>query len=134
MSQAEGNLGTTVFNFSVTLSAVSTKTVKVNYATADGKALAGSDYEAASGLLTFAPGQTNQTVSVTVNGDRAGEPDEFFFVNLSSPINAVLADNQAFATIVDDEPRMSVHRLPKAMTQRPKWFSTSRFQLPPTRR
>jgi hypothetical protein len=108
VSQAEGNLGSTLFNFSVTLSAASTKMVTVNYATADGTASAGSDYTTAIGSLTFAPGQTNKTVSVTVSGDRVGEPDEFFFVNLSGPTNAVLADNQAFATIVDDEPRMSV--------------------------
>ena len=108
VSQAESNSGTTLFNFRVTLSAAPTKTVTVNYATADGSALADSDYQAATGSVTFAPGQTTQTVSVTVNGDRVGEPDEFFFVNLSSPINAVLADNQAFAIIVDDEPRLSV--------------------------
>jgi hypothetical protein len=108
VSQAEGNLGSALFNFSVTLSVASKKTVTVNYATADGTALAGSDYAAASGSLTFAPGQTNKTVSVTVSGDRVGELDEYFFINLSGPTNAVLADNQAFAIIVDDEPRMSV--------------------------
>jgi hypothetical protein len=108
VSQVEGNLGPTVFNFSVTLSVASPKTVTVNYATADGSALAGSDYVAGSGTVTFAPGQMNRTVSVTVNGDRVGELDEYFFLNLSSPTNAVLADNQGFATIVDDEPRLNV--------------------------
>ncbi len=53
---AEGNAGTAALTFTVTLGAASAQVVTVNYATADGTALAGSDYTATSGTLTFAPG------------------------------------------------------------------------------
>jgi chitinase len=92
----------------VNLSGPSDGTVTVNYATADGSALAGSDYQANSGLLTFNPGQTSRTVTVLVNGDRVGEPNETFSINLSGPTNASIADGQGTGTVVDDEPRVSI--------------------------
>ena len=74
----------------------------VAYATADGTATAGSDYTAASGTLTFAPGATTQTIAVTVLGDLLDEANETFTVNLSSPVNAVIAAAQGIGTIVDN--------------------------------
>ncbi len=103
----EGDNGITYAVFTVSLSAASGQTVKVNYSTADGTAKAGSDYVATSGTLTFAAGQTNQTISVAVNGDRIDELDETFFVNLSSAINATIADAQAVGTIVDNDNRQN---------------------------
>src|SRR5262249_36515762 len=76
--------------------------VTVQYATADGSAtVADGDYTPVSGTLTFAPGQTQQTVTVLVKGDAVAEPDETFFVNLSSPTNAVLGTSQGTGTIKD---------------------------------
>ena len=49
-----------------------------------------------------------------VNGDRLAEPNETFFVNLSSPTNATIADGQGVGTIVDDEPRISISDVTKA--------------------
>jgi hypothetical protein len=80
--------------------------VTVNYGTANGTATAGSDYQSRTGTLTFAPGQTSQTITVLVNGDRLGETNEAFLVNLSST-NATMSDGQGLGTIVDDEPRIS---------------------------
>jgi len=51
---------------------------------------------AASGTLTFPPGSTTQTLSVTVNGDAVIEPNETFFVNLSGATNAFIADPKAW--------------------------------------
>lgn len=99
----EGSNGITYAVMTVSLSAVSGQTVKVNYATANGSATAGSDYTASSGTLTFAPGQTSQTIKVAINGDRLDETDETFLVNLSNAINATIADNRAIATITDDD-------------------------------
>jgi probable HAF family extracellular repeat protein len=104
----EGNAGTKSATFTVTLSAASTQTVTVAYASANGTAAAGGDYQAASGTLTFVPGETSKTVTVLVNGDRLPEPHETFVVNLSSPTNATIADSQGAGTIVDDEPRISI--------------------------
>ena len=61
--------GTTNALFLVSLNSRSIQPVTVDYATADGSALAGSDYEETTGSLTFAPGTTNQSVSVAINGD-----------------------------------------------------------------
>jgi hypothetical protein len=110
----EGNTGTFAATFTVTLSAASTQPVTVAYATGNGTATAGSDYQAASGTLTFAPGETSKTVTVLVNGDRLGEPNETFFVNLSGATNATIADGQGVGTIVDDEPRISISDVTKS--------------------
>src|SRR5205085_2286622 len=79
VSQYEGQNGSNVYSFVVTLSTPSAQTVTVNYATRDDSATAGSDYTPRGGTLTFAPGQLQQTVAVTVSGDLAVEPDEAFF-------------------------------------------------------
>src|SRR5262245_26264550 len=54
----EGNSGTTSVTFGVGLSFATTQPVSVNYATANGSGTAGNDYQAASGTLNFAPGET----------------------------------------------------------------------------
>ena len=105
----EGNTGTVTMVFTVTLSESSSQTVTVNYATANDTATAGSDYVAASGTLTFAPGETSKTISVTVNGDTAVEGDETFFVNLSNAVNATLADSQAIGTIVEGQEQFKIY-------------------------
>jgi len=99
----EGHAGTTDAVFTVSLSAASSLTVTVDYATADNTATAGSDYTAASDTLTFAPGVTSQPITVTVQGDTLDEFDETYFVNLSNPTNATIADNQGLGTITDDD-------------------------------
>ena len=102
-SQPEGNAGTSLMPFTVSLSAASTQTITVNYATADGTATAPSDYVATSGMLTFTPGQTTQTINVTINGDTTNEPNETFNVNLSSPTNATISNRMGTGTIQNDD-------------------------------
>lgn len=104
----EGNSGTTNFNFEVWLSAAVSRPVTVNYATANGTATAGSDYQAVSGTLTIPAGQTSGIITVPVNGDNVSEPDETFLVNLSNPTNGTIADGQGVGTIVDDEPHIGI--------------------------
>jgi hypothetical protein len=99
----EGNSGTTSFVFTVSLSQASGKTVTVNYMTADGTATAGSDYTATSGTLSFVPGDLSKTVTVLVNGDTTVEPDETFFVKLTSSTNATIAVSQGTGTILNDD-------------------------------
>ncbi len=69
----EGDAGTATATFTVTLSAASGKTVTVDYATANGTATSPADYTAASGTLTFTPGQTTKTIDVAVQGDLLDE-------------------------------------------------------------
>ena len=104
VAQTEGNSGTTAFTFNVTLSAASTNIVTVQYATANGTATtAGSDYTAASGTVTFAPGETLKTVTVAVTGDTTVEADETFSVTLTSPTNATLGTSLGTGTIRNDD-------------------------------
>ncbi len=103
VSVTEGNAATTSAGFTVSLSNASSQTITVNYATTDGTATAGTDYETTSGALIFTPGQTSQPLSVTVNGDLLNEAAVTFNVNLSGAANATIADNQGVGTIVDDD-------------------------------
>jgi chitinase len=103
VSVNEGNSGTTSAVFTVTLSSASTQTISVDYATANGTATNASDYVNRSGALVFAPGQTSQPIAISVVGDTILEPNENFFLNLSSPVNATFADSQGVGTIVNDD-------------------------------
>ncbi len=103
LSVMEGDSGTTDAVFTVTLSPASSQSVTVNYATSADTAVANNDYDTTSGQLTFAPGETSQTITVTVNGDTDDEPDETFTVNLSNASNADIIDGTAVGTIVDDD-------------------------------
>ena len=88
----------------MSMSGTNTLGASVSYATADGTATAGSDYVSASGTLTWAAGDTSsKTISVTVNGDTTVEPDETFYVNLSSPSNATISKSQGVGTIQNDD-------------------------------
>jgi uncharacterized repeat protein (TIGR01451 family) len=103
VSALEGNVGTTNFLFTVSLNAPSTKTISVNYATADGTAFAGKDYYATNGILAFPPGTTNGSINVAVIGNVLIEPNKTFTVNLSNPINASVSRAQAVGTIINDD-------------------------------
>jgi hypothetical protein len=103
-SVTEGQSGTAIAPFTLTLSHASGLTVTVQYATADGTATAGTDYTASTGTITFPPGVVSRPLSITVLGDVLDEPDETFLVNLSSAVNATIADGQGVGTILDDDP------------------------------
>jgi probable HAF family extracellular repeat protein len=112
-SVTEGHSGTRAANVVVSLSRASSQPVSVSFNTSDGTASA-SDYQSATGSVTFNPGETSKTITVLVNGDRVGEPNETVGVILSSPINgAVLGDSQGAVTIVDDEPRVTINDVSK---------------------
>jgi len=87
-----------------TLSAASQWTITANYATSNGTALAGSDYLAATGTLTFTPGVTTTAFTVPIKDDALDEPDETIALALSNPVNATLGPlNLATLTILDDD-------------------------------
>jgi hypothetical protein len=104
-SVVEGNGGTTPAAVTVTLSGQTIEQVTVDYRTADGTASEArdNDYVAATGTLTFAPGETEKTVTVMVVGDTRAEDTEKFSVVLSGATNATVAVNRATVTIVDDD-------------------------------
>ncbi len=83
VSVTEGNAGTVSADFTLSLSAPSPQEVTVQYETIDDTATAGEDYVGALETASFAPFETEQTLSITVNGDTADELDETFFIALS---------------------------------------------------
>ncbi|MDD5754841.1 MAG: Calx-beta domain-containing protein, partial [Methylococcales bacterium] len=103
ISITEGNDGTTSAQISISLNSASNDVVTVNYKTSDGSATADSDYTATNGTLTFAKGQTTQTINVDIVGDNLMEDDENFNVSLSSPTNAKLSNGNAKITILTDD-------------------------------
>ena len=102
-SSNEGNEGITNQTFTVNLSSASDQTVTIDYATVDGSATAGEDYLTNSGTLTFAPGETSQTIDIAVNGDSAVEADEDFGITLSNAVGGTLFDAEGVGTIVNDD-------------------------------
>lgn len=99
----EGTGAISTAAFTVTLSKSSTKTVTVNYLTADGSATALQDYVNRGGTLVFAPGVTAQVITVDVFGDALVEASETFTVTLSDAYGATLGRATATGTITDDD-------------------------------
>jgi hypothetical protein len=98
------NEGDGTATFTVTLDAASSKDIQVNFATQDGEAIAGEDYIATTGTLTFAPGETQQTFTVDIIDDLLNEGNETFGVTLSNAVNAGIEKDEAIATIIDNDP------------------------------
>src|SRR5262249_7314929 len=103
----EGPAGTTPVTFTIQRVGNLSGQAVVNWATADGTATAGSDYVAASGQVVFADGESQKTVTVTVNGDSTPEANETFQLTLSTTASGY-AVGTGWATIVDDDVGVSV--------------------------
>ena len=100
----EGDAGeSTTLEFTVRLSPVSSRRVRVEWSSAGGTAAAGTDYTAGKGSLTFGAGETRKTVSVSVRGDEVDEPDETLTVTLSNAVGATLVKAVGTGTITDDD-------------------------------
>ncbi|MDY6805662.1 MAG: Calx-beta domain-containing protein, partial [Cyanobacteriota bacterium] len=69
----------------------------------DSTAEVGSDYRKRTGTLTFQPGQTAKNLNVVVLGDSVAESDEFFWLGIVNPTNAIIEDNWGLGAIVDND-------------------------------
>lgn len=99
-TQVEG----TTLSFSVSLSEASDDTVTVEYSTVPNTAVTPEDYTFTEGMITFAPGQVLQTVSVVTIDDAITEPDQNFLLNLFNNVNAfVEGDGTAVGVITDND-------------------------------
>jgi hypothetical protein len=114
-SVTEGDSGAKTAFLAVSLANGGQDTVTVRYATADGSATQAGDYLAASGTLTFLPGETTKTIAVAVLGDTQPEELEAFSVRLSDPVNAFVARGQGQVSVIDDDVPSTVTR------QQPVW-------------
>ena len=110
VSQDEGNAGTTAFTFTVSLSTSTHGGVTFDICSADNTAQDGSnvgedtDYSPICfGAQSIANGSNSAQFTVNVNGDTTGEPNETFFVNVTSVSGATVTDGQGQGTIVNDD-------------------------------
>ena len=104
VADATGAEGTGVLRFVVSLSVASSDVVTVGYATEDGTAVAGADYAAVNGRLTFTPGSAgSRTIEVRITDDAEAEDVETFTVELSGETNAVLGQPSATGSIEDND-------------------------------
>ncbi len=94
--------------FTVSLSSASTRRIRVNYATANGTAVAPGDYTSRSGRLEFAPGVTSLPVQITTINNTVAEPTETFQVRLSNPDRVTIGDGTGVGTILDNDGQATV--------------------------
>jgi len=99
----EGNSGTSDMLFTVTLTPAAILPVTARFATTNGTAIAGSDYFATNGVVSFLPGETNKTLVVRVTGDSSLEYDENFSFALTNPTNCLLGTVTATGWILNDD-------------------------------
>jgi hypothetical protein len=103
LSPVEGNAPTPAIPWAITLSEANSQTVTVGYQTVNGTAVAGADYTALAGVVTFPPGATQTSVGLLVTADLMDEDDETFSLALSNPANASVGAG-GLVTILDDDP------------------------------
>jgi hypothetical protein len=106
MTKVEGKKGqTTLFTFTVTLSAPCDQPVTMSFRTVNGTAqTSNNDYVARSGTLTFAPGETTKTITIEVKGDSKREANETFYLDLFGLSgNALFTKSRGIGTILNDE-------------------------------
>ena len=107
VKKQEGSSGTTVFSFKVTKLGRTSSPIDVDYTTLDGTAKSGSDYTAASGVVSLAPSDVSKSVDVQITGDGDIEPDETFDLQLElkdpASANVLLMSTLGTATITDDD-------------------------------
>ena len=113
----EGNSGSQDMFFTVSLTPVSGRQVRVDWETAEGTALEDEDYKGDGDRLTFAAGQTSKRVKVMVLGDAKDEPDETFTVDLSSPTNATVSTASGTGTITDNDDPPDLRIADKTVTE-----------------
>jgi hypothetical protein len=88
--------------YTVTLSAASSQSISVQYATSNGTATSGSDYTSTTGTLIFNAGVTTQTITIPILNDSVNEADETFTLSLSNPTNALLGSTVSITTTITD--------------------------------
>jgi hypothetical protein len=101
----EGGNGTTLFTFTVTLSAAYDRAVTMSYRTVDGTATTiDGDYVAKTGTLTFALSETTKKITIDVKGDSKKEADEYFYLELFvNSSNSLFTNSRGIGHILNDD-------------------------------
>jgi sugar lactone lactonase YvrE len=95
-------------SFVVTLDSASTGQISVNYAAADGTAVAGTDYTQTSGTLVFSAGVTSETINVPITTVLTGGPTKTFTMNLSGASGATISRGQGIGSILNRQTKFFV--------------------------
>ena len=106
VTKSEGKKGqTTLFVFTVTLSAAYDQAVTLSFRTADGTArTSDKDYVARTGTITFNPGETTKTITIEVIGDSKTEANEVFYLDLfGNSSNSLFNKSRGIGTILNDD-------------------------------
>jgi len=104
----EGDIGYTTVDIEVKLDRPAVSTVRLNYATSNDDAIAGSDYVAANGVVIIPPGSSLATIKINVIGDLLKESNERFWVSFSNPVNVVLPDDPRCRIMIIDNDKGKV--------------------------
>ena len=115
--------------FVATLSNAHDQAISVDWSVTDGTAVAGSDYSDQSGTLSFAVGETEKTISITISEDAVPELDETFTLTLANPVQVTLPAGAITGTIANDDGVPIVTITPRATPveeHQDPWFILSR--------
>jgi len=104
----EGDVGYTTVDIEVRLDRPAVSAVRLNYATSNDDAIAGSDYVAANGVLIIPPGSSSATIQVKVIGDLLKESNEKFWLNFTNPVNVVFPDDPRSRIMIIDNDKGKV--------------------------
>lgn len=123
----EPDIETEVAQVTVNLSRPSSETITIDFATVNGTALVGQDYQEATGSISFAPGETEQTLEILINGDILDELDETFTIELSNVSGASIVEGEGLITITDDDdaPTLSISNVEVAESGTEALFTVS---------
>jgi len=103
-SITEGDAGTSIMSFPITLNPASMQQVSFEVFTQNGSASAPADFNGFTAFpVVLQPGQTQQVIHVAISGDTVAESNETFTVRLQNPVNAVISDGVAVGTILNDD-------------------------------
>ena len=100
----EGDVGYTTVDIELKLDRPAVSAVRLNFATSNDDAIAGSDYVAANGVIIIPAGSSSATVQIKIIGDLLKESNERFWVNFTNPVNVVLpSDPRCRIMIIDND-------------------------------
>jgi beta-glucanase (GH16 family) len=103
LSQTRDNKLTTNYRVFINVSASSTKSITVNYSTSEGSALVNKDFIQTQGTLTIPSGTTVGYIDVPVKGDSLRQADQFFYLQLASPVNATITGTGKAAVTIQNK-------------------------------
>jgi uncharacterized repeat protein (TIGR01451 family) len=105
------------------------RTSLVSFVTADVTAVAGVDYQATNGILTYLPGETSKTINVRILDDNLDEVNETFTLSLFNPVNVSLSTTKSTGTIVDNDNAPTMSIFDATVTEGDAGLSQAQFRI-----